>query len=374
MFGLFGIYTGLFSIKSDIVGFHAYPMLFIIFIQFFFGFLYTTFPKFLAYNPILPKTFRIHFFLYFFSSILYFVSNFFTNLTLLSTFFLLVSQVLCFFSLLRIYCKSKVKTEAKYDPKWMLIALFFGILSHLFFLCSKLIDSYQGIISNLFLYTGFYLFLFLLIFAVSQRMIPFFTSMRISGYEKSKSKWLMEVVFFFLFIKVLCIVFFYNHFIHLCLDLVLTCIFTYEIFFKWKLPFKKSFSLPILFILHLSLIWVPIGFFLSFVESLFYLLQMQVIFQKAVIHTLAIGYFLTILVGFSTRVILGHSGRVPHADKFTSIIFLLLQIILLIRVFASFTPNFSLDYIFWIQVSAVLAFITFLSWFLKYFRILCGGK
>ena len=91
------------------------------------------------------------------------------------------------------------------------------------------------------------------------------------------------------------------------------------------------------------------------------------------IHTFALGYFITLLVGFGTRVILGHSGTTPHANNFI-FIFIFVQMISIFRIFSSFTLNFALDYTFFINLTAILLIVGLLLWSSKYIVILLKGK
>ncbi len=56
---------------------------------------------------------------------------------------------------------------------------------------------------------------------------------------------------------------------------------------------------------------------------------------KPGLHIVAIGGLLTLLVGFGTRVILGHSGQIIRADRFAVTLFGLVQALLLVRLGAS---------------------------------------
>ena len=86
------------------------------------------------------------------------------------------------------------------------------------------------------------------------------------------------------------------------IDLILGVYMLIE-FKRWEL---KPFESPaILWVLHLALFWLPTAFLLSaisltaeiFLDTSFYFLN---------IHLLAIGFLTTVLIGFGTRVTLGH--------------------------------------------------------------------
>ena len=109
-------------------------------------------------------------------------------------------------------------------------------------------------------------------------------------------------------------------------------------------------------------------------EGLMAFYDPNIVFEKAVIHTLALGYFITVLIGFGTRVILGHSGSTPHANKFAIFIFIFVQIVVLFRIFTSFSLNFELNYITLLNLTAILLIFGLLLWSSKYITILLKGK
>ena len=141
---------------------------------------------------------------------------------------------------------------------------------------------------------------------------------------------------------------------------------------KWNLPTFKVTA--IMWVLFISLYWIPFAFLISVVESLVYLYDPSFIFEKAVIHTMSLGYFVTVLVGFGTRVILGHSGTTPYAGKFAITVFLAIQVVTFLRIFASFSLNFGLNYIFILNVTAFLLVAGLIVWSTQYLGILIKGK
>jgi uncharacterized protein involved in response to NO len=210
----------------------------------------------------------------------------------------------------------------------------------------------------------------MIIFTISQRMIPFFTTAKDPTYKINKSENLLKLVFVFLVLKVILLSF-DNVKLNLIADIPLFIIITKELI-KWKLPL---FKVPaIMWVLYLGLYWIPIGFFISITESSMAFYDPSIIFEKAVIHTLSLGYFMTVLVGFGTRVILGHSGSTPHANNFAIFIFIAIQVIAIFRIFSSFSLNFDLNYTLLINLSAILLLIGVLLWSSKYIVILLKGK
>lgn len=79
-----GIYSNIFILDSGILTYHAYSMIFVIFIQFFLGFLFVVFPRFLIQADIEIKVYMNLFLLYFFASLgIFFYTSFFIQKLLL---------------------------------------------------------------------------------------------------------------------------------------------------------------------------------------------------------------------------------------------------------------------------------------------------
>lgn len=368
MFLLFANYSNIYTLESSISVFHAYPMIFLVFTQFFLGFLYTVFPRFLMGTPIPSKTYMQNFYLFLLSSVLILLSIVFSLSILFVSLLLVFAQVMACKNLYEVHKKSPHLNKT--DTKWILIAFISGIVGNVLFLISLFDFPYSNVLQNFAINIGFYLFLFGVIFAVSQRMIPFFTSAKVKDYKINKSANLLPLVFSLLALKVVLLTIDIKE-LQLLSDIPLFFVLMKELI-KWNLPFKKS--PPILWILFISLYWIPISLLLSIFESFNALLNTGIIFEKASIHALSIGYFVTVLLGFGTRVTLGHSGQTPHANNFTIAIFMAVQFITLLRVFTSFSLNFSDQYILLLNITSILLILGLIAWSSKYLKILISGK
>ena len=362
-------YLNILVLDDSVLGFHAYPMVFVIFNQFFLGFLYVVFPRFLIQAEIPIKDYMNQFILYFISSLGIFLSIiFFSKITFIFQIMMLFAQFLSFKLLYSIHKKSIVKV--KDDTKWVLISFIAGLFFHTLYIFSTSIFSFSSELSRLAIDGGFYLFIFMVIFVISQRMIPFFTTAKATDYVANKSKNLLTIVFSLLAFKVFLLSF-DNAKLNLLADIPLFIMFTRELI-KWKLPF---FKVPaIMWVLYLGLYWIPFAFFISIIQGVMAFYNPEIIFEKVVIHAMALGYFLTVLIGFGTRVILGHSGTTPHANNFAIFIFIAVQFISLLRIFTSFSLNFSLDYIFLLNTTAILLILGLIVWSSRYITILLKGK
>lgn len=363
------VYSNFLVLDNSVLTYHAYTMVFVIFIQFFLGFLFVVFPRFLIQAEIQIQEYMKQFLLYFFASLGIFLTLiFYSKVTFIFQILMLIAQIMSFKLLYSIHKKSIVKV--KEDTKWVLISLFSGLVFHSLFIISSLNFPYAYELSRFAIDGGFYLFLFMVIFVISQRMIPFFTTAKVPNYVANKSVNLLTIIFSLLAFKVILLAF-DNAKLNLLADIPLFIMITRELI-KWKLPFFKSPA--IMWVLFLGLYWIPVAFFVSIIEGLMAFYDPSIIFEKAVIHTMALGYFLTVLIGFGTRVILGHSGTTPHASNFAIFIFIVVQFIALLRIFSSFSFNFGLNYVFFINLTAILLIIGLLVWSSKYITILLKGK
>src|SRR5574344_2054240 len=119
-------YTNSISLDTNLLTYHAYTLVFLVFIQFFLGFLYVVFPKFLMQAEIESKVYMKQFFLYFIASLGLFLSIvFYSKLIVVFQLILLVAQILSFNLLYKMHTKSVMKE--KNDTKWVLIAFAAGV-------------------------------------------------------------------------------------------------------------------------------------------------------------------------------------------------------------------------------------------------------
>ena len=119
---------------------------------------------------------------------------------------------------------------------------------------------------------------------------------------------------------------------------------------------------PLVWVLHLGYLFLLVGFVMTAL-SLYY-----PVFQNLALHTFSIGTLGVITIGMMARVSIGHTGRnLRSASKVLKIIFLLLFVAVVIRVFM---PIFDADsYQMYIVLSASLWSLAFLLFFLKYATI-----
>jgi len=358
-------YKGIFSLQTDILNFHVYSIIFIVFTNMFTGFLFTTFPRFCQAQVISKKFYTSVFYFTTLGSLTFLVGSFLNHsLMFLGMILLFIAQIFMVLKLRTIYKTGNAIDKT--DAFWILTAQYFGILGHFLFIIIELQKYFTLNIElvNIATNISFYMFIIFLAFSVAQRMIPFFSH---SFAQKNKN--FVKIIFILFILKTI----FANtdlKIIEIVIDLAIGSYMFLE-FKKWELhPFNSP---PILWVLHLSLLWLPLSFLLSaisltteiFIGSSFYFLN---------IHLLAIGFLTTVLIGFGTRVTLGHAGKSPQADKLASNIFWFVQVVVLSRALYSINIAFGwgLDFLF--DISFTTWLILFLVWGVRYGKLLIFGS
>ena len=358
-------YKGIFTLQTDNLNFHVYSLVFSVFTNVFTGFLFTTFPRFNQANVIDKKYYTNVFYYSAIGSMLFLLGSFLNHaLMMVGMSILFLSQILIVMKLQKIYLSGQ--TSDKQDSFWILTAMYFGLLGHLLFLEVEL-NKYTSLDLELLpiaINISFYLYTIFLAFSVGQRMVPFFShSFAVKNPNFTKIIFILFIfksIFSSLDFKVAQIV----------LDLLLGAYLLVE-FLRWKLPMFTSPS--ILWVLHLALFWLPTAFLLSaitltaeiFLDTSFYFLN---------IHLLAIGFLTTILIGFGTRVTLGHSGQPPHADEFATNIFYFIQIVVILRALYSVNIAFGWGLNFLFDISFTAWLVLFLVWAGRYAKVLVFGS
>ena len=200
-----------------------------------------------------------------------------------------------------------------------------GLLAMLYWLLADVAAAWWWM-RNLALW-GFLLPVFL---AVSHRMLPFFTQSVIAPYQVWRPRWLLLALlggswlYGALAIAQLPL---WPASLLLC-GLSATCLYRWQ---SWR-----SRSVPLLAMLHLAFAWLPLAFLLLT------LADFGLVSSLAGLHAVTVGFFITMLVGFASRVMLGHAGHPLQASRGLWWLYLLLHGVALLRVSADLLPAFAL--------------------------------
>ena len=337
---------------------HSYSMLFLLFTPAFIAFLFTTFPRFSASAPIKQTLYLRIFALFGVGSLLFWVGCLlFLPLGIVAMVVLFLGHLWAFLTLKGIFDKALM--EDKHDIFWILTGMGFGVVAHLLMLGSLLYAPLGG----LGVQVGVYLYLFLVAFSVAQRMVPFF-----SHCMNEKNIHLLKVLLTLLILRVaLQSIYPGSAFL---IDAALAYITGKEILF-WKLPFPNPN--PLLWILHLALYWVPVAFAMGAMTQLAQLVGgVNLLFLD--IHTLMLGFLLTILIGFGTRVTIGHSGNMMQATMWEKVLFNWTQVVVVMRLFVSVAAAYGWNFMVLFDISATVWLMMFLMWGVRFFAVLVKGK
>lgn len=304
---------------------HAFLMLFGFFPLFMFGFLMTTYPRWMNGEEV-DRRFYVPAFLLLAAGTLLFYCGLLNRWWLLPSALLFLSGwATGLFALLRVYWHAQHpdKRHARITSTvlvigWLLCASWFaGELAGSAFLVAL---AKTG---------GIWLLLLPVFFSVSHRMIPFFSANVIPDYKIVRPYWALGLVTTGALLHAVLELSGLGTWLWL-VDLPMAATACY-LTLAWR--FGASLRVPLLAMLHIGFAWLGVALLLSGIQSLALLMGHEVL-GKAPLHALALGYFASMTLGMITRVTLGHSGRNLAADRLIWAIFLAFQGVAVLRVVA----------------------------------------
>lgn len=338
---------------------HGFIMLYGVFIFFIFGFLFTVYPRWMN-GPLVPKDSYISTFVWLSLGMLLFQAGLFFNSLLasigLSIF--LFGWAYGQYALFKVYRAAPAQNKV-YETvlNFALTCGWFGAFS---FLTWMLTDDW---IYQLFsLKAGIWLFMLPVLFTVSHRMLPFFSSSIIRDYVIVQPRWsllgLVAASVGHLILEISQL----PQWLFL-VDIPMAAIAIFHTV-KWK--FKSSFADRLLAVLHMAFLWLGIGMALYSLQSLYLLLTDELILARAPLHAVTIGYFSSLLIAMASRVSYGHSGRMLFLDNIIWAVFLGIQLTAVLRILSdttSFNQIFGLN----LNIIAVLLWILCMaSWVIRF--------
>ncbi len=171
-------------------------------------------------------------------------------------------------------------------------------------------------------------FLLPVFFAVCHRMVPFFSQGAVPGYVAWRPQWILVAVVSLAYLRLLlgttgaleslAVV-----------DLALTALAA-TCAVRWT-SFRARGN-PLLWTLYAGYAWLPIAFALQTARDASFALTGEWALGRAPIHALGVGFFGGMLVAMVTRVTMGHSGRRLAMDRYALACFLGVQFAALARV------------------------------------------
>ena len=338
---------------------HGFVMIYGLFIFFIFGFLMTVFPRWMNAKAI-DKEHYVSPFIWLNVGIIIFEVSLFYNAS--SMFSGLVIFLFGWINGIVLLYKTFKRAPAK-NKLYEMLALAalicgaLGVASYAWWLYS---NNWQFI--ELAFNMGIWLFLLPLLFTVSHRMLPFFSSNVIDNYQIFQPTYTLWI-----FITG-CI----SHFILTTLhqaewlflaDIPLAAV---ALFHTVRWQSHRSFKDRLLAVLHMAFFWLFIGMSLYSIQSLLLLFTGEHILGRSPLHAITIGFFASLLIAMSTRVTMGHSGRMLILDNISWYLFLGLQLAAITRIFSDLQFDNALMSNNLNLIAAGLWLLSLSTWFIKY--------
>ncbi len=191
---------------------------------------------------------------------------------------------------------------------------------------------------------------------VAHRMFPFFAA-RIPGYRAWNPMWILAAQWpFWILHTVLEVT---DHLAWLWVADIPLMVLSLICVWKW---WPRDGGPGLTRVLFIGYAWLPVGLALYVVQSLNLLIADERVLGYAPLHTLAIGMFGSLLVAMATRVTQGHSGR-PLALVPTAVFaFVTLQAVVLLRIAADLS---AFPYVTMVRIAAVGWVVAFLPWVVR---------
>jgi uncharacterized protein involved in response to NO len=195
---------------------------------------------------------------------------------------------------------------------------------------------------------------------VAHRMFPFFAGNVVPGYKPWRPMWLLAA-FWTLVLAHLALELVHGYRWLWAPDLGLLALST-TLLWRWWPRGSRSGLLVTLFV---GLAWLPVAFALYALQSIAYLDTGMFWLGRAPAHALFIGFFASVLVAMVTRVTQGHSGRPLQMPAAAWFAFGAIQLVAVIRIIAEVAP----DPMACMAVAAIGWLVAFTPWVLRIGRI-----
>ncbi|MDH5485266.1 MAG: NnrS family protein, partial [Gammaproteobacteria bacterium] len=192
------------------------------------------------------------------------------------------------------------------------------------------IVSDQWLFLSFALKAGIWLFLLPVLFTVSHRMLPFFSSSVLSNYKVIQPRWSLQLMLVASALHLLLDISHLPQWLFIA-DIPMAMVALYHTI-KWQ--FKRSFADRLLAVLHMAFLWLGLSMLLFSIQSLYLLVSGELILGKGPLHALTIGFFSALLVAMASRVTMGHSGRMLILDNRSWYLFIGIQLTAVLRIFA----------------------------------------
>ncbi len=325
---------------------------------FIFGFLMTTFPRWMNGTEIPASRYVPAFVLMFIGALVFYAGLFFGRaLIVVATLSMLAGWAAGLYALLR----SLLDTPHpdKRHPLMLFIALCLGWIGLAGFLVWLLTD--EQFYLQLFLRAGLWGFVLPVFATVAHRMIPFFTASGSSQSEIPRPFWPWWIMLAASIMHGVLELFHAPGWLWLC-DIPLGLS---SLYFSYLWGFRRSFRNALLAVLHVGFAWMGVAMLMYAAQSLWLFTHHGTgfIWGLAPLHALTIGCYATLMIGMGTRVTLGHSGLPFEIGTSIKLMFVGIQLTALVRILADMLPSHSV----WLYIAATVLWLAcFGPWVWRY--------
>jgi uncharacterized protein involved in response to NO len=195
-------------------------------------------------------------------------------------------------------------------------------------------------------------FLLPVFFAVCHRMVPFFSQGVVMGYVPWRPTWILAAVVGLAWLRLLL----GTAGVLDALVLVDAALFALTGLCAVRWTALRARGNPLLWTLYAGYAWLPIAMLLQTVRDGAFVVSGEWALGRAPIHALGMGFFGGMLIAMVTRVTMGHSGRPLAMDRIAFACFLAVQAAALARVLSEVaTAPTAIQWLLFASVSAWLA-------------------
>jgi len=303
---------------------HSFLMLFTVFATFFFGFLFTTFPRWMN-GPLVPRRSYVVTGALLAGAVPAWIVGAHTGLALqlaacaLAGLGLAVALV----ALVRVLLDAE---QVVSHAVVTIIAVSVGIVSIAGF-GYGLADS-NDFALHFAVRAALWGFLLPVFFAVCHRMVPFFSQGPLPGYVAWRPLWVLVAVVTLAYARLLL----GTAGALTLLVPVDAALFVLTAACAVRWTSLRARGIPLLWTLYAGFVWLPIAMALQTARDASFVLTGEWALGRAPIHALGMGFFSGMLVAMVTRVTMGHSGRPLGMDNATLACFAGVQLAAVSRV------------------------------------------
>jgi len=344
---------------------HGFLMIYGIFIFFIFGFLMTTYPRWMKGKEVTYLSYVSSFWCLL-SGIMAIYAGLLVNKWIFNVGLLLVliGWGIGFFALLQVYYTAPARD--KHYETFLNLALLAGGLGILAYLLSALTEQWW--LMNAVIQIGPWLFLVPIFTAVAHRMIPYFSSTVLPNYRIVQPRWSLPIIAITVIGHALLTVETTLWAWRFIFDIPLMLL-AFHHSYHWQL--RQSYSIRLLAMLHLAFLWLGLALLLYNVQNLWLLTTGVLILGKAPLHALTIGFMTSMMIAMASRVTLGHSGRFLVADNLTWFGFWGISIVAILRILAEIP---ALNFLYLNLVSGILWLIVMTLWVSLYLPMVLKAR